>query len=430
MFISSSFLYYKKESNMAQKVNPIAVRLGLNKKADSSWFSDYYYATLFLQDYHLRNSLNSLKQTSGNKLGLRTAKCVIHHYPKKSTIHLFCLGRARIAGSNYARDTYSTIFSLQNPVNSVLRNNKSVTQLSRNAATKPSEQHAAHCALHSTKHSQVGSLPALRASAAFFMSSGWTDITCNKVEKTVTIDSQNWLSNSPYPKTHKAGQTTLDIQQSSASRSVSRFGKFQKRSTAFLECNEFGAGNYTVMQYYEKKKTGQSLLKVRLIVNKQSAPKQLFLPVFELQTTYKSLPNGIKRMHYSLSHFQNVLCNYTNVLSSIKPIQVTSIYQSASLVAQEICFQLEQTKSFRQICKTILKEIEQRNYIKGIRIMCSGRLNGAEIAKTECKKYGETSLHVFSDQIDYAANQASTPYGILGVKVWISYLLPSSALRK
>jgi small subunit ribosomal protein S3 len=43
------------------------------------------------------------------------------------------------------------------------------------------------------------------------------------------------------------------------------------------------------------------------------------------------------------------------------------------------------------------------------------------IAKIECRKYDETSLHVFSNQIDYAKAQTSTPYGILGVKVWVSY---------
>jgi small subunit ribosomal protein S3 len=48
-----------------------------------------------------------------------------------------------------------------------------------------------------------------------------------------------------------------------------------------------------------------------------------------------------------------------------------------------------------------------------IHICCLGRLNGAKIVKTECKKYGETSLHVFFDQIDYAKAQASTHYGIL-----------------
>jgi hypothetical protein len=80
---------------MAQKVNPIAVRLGFNRNSDSSWFSDYYYATLFYQDYHVRNYLNCIKQPSGTKLGFRLAKCIIHHYPKKSCIHLFCLGSKR-----------------------------------------------------------------------------------------------------------------------------------------------------------------------------------------------------------------------------------------------------------------------------------------------------------------------------------------------
>jgi ribosomal protein S3 len=44
--------------------------------------------------------------------------------------------------------------------------------------------------------------------------------------------------------------------------------------------------------------------------------------------------------------------------------------------------------------------------VKGICICCSGQLNGVEIVKIECRKYGETSLHVFSDQIDYAKAQA------------------------
>ncbi len=59
--------------------------------------------------------------------------------------------------------------------------------------------------------------------------------------------------------------------------------------------------------------------------------------------------------------------------------------------------------------------------MKGIHICCSCRLNGVEIAKIECKKYSETYLHVFFYQIDYVKAQASTPYGILGVKVWVSY---------
>jgi len=71
----------------------------------------------------------------------------------------------------------------------------------------------------------------------------------------------------------------------------------------------------------------------------------------------------------------------------------------------------------------MVRKKEKCQYVKGIRIYCSGQLNGAEIAKIECRKYGKTSSHVFSDQIDYAKAQASTPYGILGVKVWGNYII-------
>lgn len=133
--------------------------------------------------------------------------------------------------------------------------------------------------------------------------------------------------------------------------------------------------------------------------------------------------------HVYFSHLQSILSHYTGCKTYIVPIQVKSVYQSACLLAQAICYQLEQSKSFRQISKTIMKEIERHQTIKGIRIACSGRLNGAEIAKTECQKYGQTSLHVFSDRIDYASMTALTPYGILGVKVWIS-TTPKSVFQK
>lgn len=109
----------------------------------------------------------------------------------------------------------------------------------------------------------------------------------------------------------------------------------------------------------------------------------------------------------------------TNIL--IKPVRADFSYQSASLIAQEILWGLEKKKSFVQICTSIFQQIENCECVKGIRICCSGRLNGAEIAQTECMKYGSTSLHVFSDYIGYARAETFTRYGILGVKVWISY---------
>ena len=76
---------------MGQKVNPIALRLKINRDPECSWFSDYHYAKLFLEETHLRDYLCFIRQASGNKFGIRLAKCSVHHYPKKSLIHLFCL---------------------------------------------------------------------------------------------------------------------------------------------------------------------------------------------------------------------------------------------------------------------------------------------------------------------------------------------------
>jgi small subunit ribosomal protein S3 len=116
-----------------------------------------------------------------------------------------------------------------------------------------------------------------------------------------------------------------------------------------------------------------------------------------------------------------LLSNQTKINISIRRVKITFVYQSASLIVQEISWKLKQIKSFRQICRSTFQQIEKCQYVMGIRICCSGRLNGAEIIEIECRKYGESSLHVSFNQIDYAKTQVSIPYGILGVKVWVSY---------
>lgn len=78
---------------MSQKVNPLAVRLRLNRHQDSSWFSDYYYSKLLYEDLNFREYLISIKQPTANKLGFRPSRSIIHFFPKKTRIHLFCLGR-------------------------------------------------------------------------------------------------------------------------------------------------------------------------------------------------------------------------------------------------------------------------------------------------------------------------------------------------
>nr|QXE45555.1 ribosomal protein S3 [Ceratonia siliqua] len=132
---------------------------------------------------------------------------------------------------------------------------------------------------------------------------------------------------------------------------------------------------------------------------------------------YNSYLNEVKKM-------RSLLSNRTNTNTLIESVKIKSVYQSASPIAQDISLKLrKKTRSFRSIFSKIVKDIPlvMKKGVEGIRICCSGRSKGAEIARTECGKYRKTSRNVFNQKIDYASAEVSTRYGISGVKVWISY---------
>ena len=90
----------------------------------------------------------------------------------------------------------------------------------------------------------------------------------------------------------------------------------------------------------------------------------------------------------------------------------------AQLVATSVSQQLEKRIMFRKAMKRAVHNT-MRQGAKGIRIEVSGRLNGAEIARSEWYREGRVPLHTIKADIDYATSEALTTYGILGVKVWI-----------
>ncbi|WP_422136688.1 30S ribosomal protein S3 [Endozoicomonas sp. ALD040] len=90
----------------------------------------------------------------------------------------------------------------------------------------------------------------------------------------------------------------------------------------------------------------------------------------------------------------------------------------AMLVAQSIAGQLERRVMFRRAMKRSVQNA-MRLGAKGIKVQISGRLGGAEIARTEWYREGRVPLHTLRADIDYATYEALTTYGILGVKVWI-----------
>ena len=100
----------------------------------------------------------------------------------------------------------------------------------------------------------------------------------------------------------------------------------------------------------------------------------------------------------------------------------------AKLVAENIAAQLERRIAFRRAMKQCLGRT-MRAGAKGIKIACSGRLGGAEIARAEFVREGSIPLHTLRADIDYATAEAHTTYGRIGVKVWIykGEVLPGSS---
>jgi len=90
----------------------------------------------------------------------------------------------------------------------------------------------------------------------------------------------------------------------------------------------------------------------------------------------------------------------------------------AKLVAENICQQLEKRIMFRRAMKRAVQN-SMRLGAEGVKVMLSGRLNGAEIARTEWYREGRVPLHTLRADIDYGTHEALTTYGIIGVKVWI-----------
>ncbi len=89
----------------------------------------------------------------------------------------------------------------------------------------------------------------------------------------------------------------------------------------------------------------------------------------------------------------------------------------AQVVSDTIAQQLEQRIPFRRVMKQALRGA-MRSGLEGVKIIISGRLNGADMARTEQYKEGRIPLHTLRANVEYAVSQAMTTYGIIGVKVW------------
>jgi len=102
----------------------------------------------------------------------------------------------------------------------------------------------------------------------------------------------------------------------------------------------------------------------------------------------------------------------------INVIEITDPDAQAALIAEFITQQLEKRIAFRRAVRQGIQRSQKANVL-GIKVQVSGRLNGAEIARSEWVREGRVPLQTLRADIDYAYKTANTIYGILGVKIWL-----------
>ena len=165
-----------------------------------------------------------------------------------------------------------------------------------------------------------------------------------------------------------------------------------------------------IKEYVVSKLKNASISKINI----ERAAKKLRLSI------YSSRPGIIiGKKGADIESLKNTLSKMSNleVFLDIKEIRKPEV--EAKLVAENIATQLEKRISFRRAMKKAVQSA-MRLGAKGVKVVCSGRLGGAEIARTEKYHEGSVPLHTLRGDIDYATAEAETTYGICGIKVWIN----------
>lgn len=124
-------------------------------------------------------------------------------------------------------------------------------------------------------------------------------------------------------------------------------------------------------------------------------------------------------------HIESIISNRLKSSCKISLFRAQNVAQSALFIAEEIVYQLQRRNSFRQIKTKFLQELANKSAIKGVRVTCVGRIGGrakkAQRARGESFKMGQTSLHLFDSKVSFTSKTAFTPYGAVGVKVWVCW---------
>nr|YP_009298089.1 ribosomal protein S3 [Plocamium cartilagineum]AOM68027.1 ribosomal protein S3 [Plocamium cartilagineum] len=169
--------------------------------------------------------------------------------------------------------------------------------------------------------------------------------------------------------------------------------------------------DYIIRSYIESELNNASICLIRIDrkIDQVEISIHTARPGIILGKMGTGIDNLRKDIKYKLNNSQQIRINI---------IEITEPDKEATLIAEFLAQQLEKRIAFRRAVRQTIQRSQKAN-IKGIKIQVSGRLNGAEIARSEWVREGRVPLQTLRADIDYAYKTAHTIYGILGVKIWL-----------
>ncbi len=356
---------------MAQKTNPVSLRLKLNRRFDSFWWSSLYYSRLFDKDLAVRKHFDDLlRQTKKRTL----ARIGYTASPKAQKIFLYWVRPSKIEKKDtpsFWRRRYQNVKKArENPIYSFPTQGSSLLKLS-----------STHNNLKTREKARLLRLLGLIFSSTLIDPKSKKDVYLKLVEK---LKAKNELSSS------------------------SKFYSQSDLQRAFRHLKDLKDDPIRGKKLKSKKTFSSNTAEMKRVNLRGAAGKKL------IESIKRSFREGI----------QSNVRNSFQMDSSISPCILKTPYFSAHALTQHIKTQLRRRIFFKRIFGSIKREshvLFKQKLIKGIRVLVSGRLGRPEKAKKASLYIGRTSLNTFNQQIDYYSDSALTKYGQVGIKVWISF---------
>lgn len=381
---------------MGQKINPISLRLqSRNRDFDNCWYSDFFYARLLSKDLYLQQYFNTFLKL----LKLPASRFSIQYLPKKIRFYTFlCYPKS----SRFSR---SKIFGVM----SGLKKKSKKYASSRFDKTRPTKilRSGQNRNKYLLKLRNTQSLSIPQKYNFWDHQQSFLKLFSTK-KKNSSKNQLCFIQNKLLPPTGNKSEIWKENKFSFIRSLVVLYSLFHWKKNVQQKQGFFVRSHINRLENRLMQQQISVVSKNDVLVQKS--------PTFEKKKW---------RNDKYKSSIQRYLSGIFNIELNSIPFKITQDWQNAGYLADEIVYFLEKRVPFRRIKSKISQHLSQNSKIRGLRITCSGRVGGkskkAQRAKTECVKYGQTSLHVFSSQIDFASRTASTVFGSVGVKVWISY---------